>query len=359
MDPIKLYKRNESPFWQAQIVVAADKTLRISTRESDETKAYQIAYKRYIEAKTRYDMGIRDEAITFGQAFSAWPGRQHSKNHQTYLCWLQRQWGARLLGEIQTAELNRWFSGLTLGSSRKGDIARIIRGVYAHAMQNKQITLDAVPQIKIPADPENPRPHFTDDELERILSMLPHWRSDKDDRKAVILRYVVELMAGTGIRPGRECQLLRWTDFQIWGVGNGKPRYKLRIRPETNKTRRGREVVMGAATADLIDGKLRFQLMDWKCFSQTGFLFCTEPDQPVDDLDKLFAQFLTECGLAFNDLGRKRTLYSIRHSYCTQKLIKGVPPHILAKQTGHEPKVLLKWYSKATPTDWADILTAH
>ena len=102
--------------------------------------------------------------------------------------------------------------------------------MYAHAVQNKQITLDAVPQIKIPADPENPRPHFTDDEMERILSILPHWRSDKGDRKAVIRRYVVELMAGTGIRPGRKCQLFRWTDFQISGVGNGRPHYRLRIR---------------------------------------------------------------------------------------------------------------------------------
>jgi integrase len=108
----------------------------------------------------------------------------------------------------------------------------------------------------------------------------------------------------------------------------------------------------------VIDMKLRMQLIAWDCYDANGYMFCTERGKRVHDLDKLFAQFLSDIGLQENELEQKRTLYSLRHTYCTRKLIQGVPPHILAKQTGHSVNILLHWYSKAAPVDWADILTS-
>ena len=354
MDPIELYTRHDSPNYYAKIKISDDNIKRLSTKSSDKEAAYRIAYKAYIEAKTKADLGISDSAITFGQMYSLWDGRHNANYAGVYKKHLA-QFGKRPLAELTTHELNQWLGKLELGSIRKHDIVRVIHRVFELAIDKKLLPATHHPNLKVKMDPPNPRPHFTDDEIQHLLLELDQFA--ERGPKEHILKYMTRLMLGTGIRPGQEVEMLRWTDFQIYSVKDGKARYKLRIRPETNKTRKGREVVMDADTAFDIDTKWRLIQNNWGVLQPNSRIFLLPNGESPQDMFNSWDRLMRITNLEFNDLGQKRPMYSLRHTYITKKLVSGVPPHIVAKQVGHSAKFTTEWYSKATPVDWADILT--
>ena len=47
--------------------------------------------------------------------------------------------------------------------------------------------------------------------------------------------------------------------------------------------------------------------------------------------------------------GQNRTLYSLRHTYATRALAKGIDIHTLAKQMGTSVGMIERHYSKLTP----------
>jgi integrase len=61
-------------------------------------------------------------------------------------------------------------------------------------------------------------------------------------------------------------------------------------------------------------------------------------------------------GLMFDSGEQRRTLYSLRHTYATRALVKGVDIHTLARQMGTSVLILEKHYSKITPMLSADKL---
>ena len=212
-------------------------------------------------------------------------------------------------------------------------------------------------------DPDNPRPTFTPEEIDKLLKRLkafsqtPAKFSNKhSSEKRQLLWFYVRILLGTGMRPGKETESLTWFDYLMSKDPRGKWRSTFTVRPETNKTKRGRLVIIDDETNDEIH-KLQMLQISWGLDGQKGRLFRTSDNQPATRMGDLFKKFLRENDLEETDRGEIRTTYSLRHYYCTQKLIAGVPPHILAKQTGHDPNILLNWYSKATPVDWADMLT--
>jgi integrase len=71
-------------------------------------------------------------------------------------------------------------------------------------------------------------------------------------------------------------------------------------------------------------------------------------DQPYD-LTGVFSRLMTESGLLEDHTGRKRTLYSLRHTYATFALTDGIDIHTLARQMGTSVSMIERHYSKLTP----------
>jgi integrase len=58
---------------------------------------------------------------------------------------------------------------------------------------------------------------------------------------------------------------------------------------------------------------------------------------------------MEESGLLEDHTGRKRTLYSLRHTYATFALAEGIDIHTLARQMGTSVGMIERHYSKLTP----------
>jgi integrase len=71
----------------------------------------------------------------------------------------------------------------------------------------------------------------------------------------------------------------------------------------------------------------------------------------------IFSRLMRDSGLRKDAPGRlNRSLYSLRHTYATQALARGVDIHTLARQMGTSVLMLEKHYSKLTPMLAADKL---
>jgi len=67
-------------------------------------------------------------------------------------------------------------------------------------------------------------------------------------------------------------------------------------------------------------------------------------------LENIFRHLMKKSGLLKNGAGQNRTLYSLRHTYATQALAKGIDIHTLAKQMGTSVGMIERHYSKLTAT---------
>ena len=75
------------------------------------------------------------------------------------------------------------------------------------------------------------------------------------------------------------------------------------------------------------------------------FVFCGADGEPVDDFNKTFCKVLKGLKLLDDRWGKRRTVYSLRHFYCTQSLLSGVPIHVLAKNMGTSIAYIEQHYS--------------
>jgi integrase len=173
------------------------------------------------------------------------------------------------------------------------------------------------------------------------------------------LRFYVLFLASTGIRSGTETRFMKWEDIQF--------------RENDVRVRVRRATKMGKARVVISQPNVVGWLKEWKSVSHYpddqdyvwyGMSKKGEPQQVATDLNKTFQSFLRSVdyhgrkdGLLFDGEGDKRTLYSLRHFYATQRLLQGVSYEDLCRNMGTGIQQLVKHYDWATTEQRAAEIT--
>jgi integrase len=89
---------------------------------------------------------------------------------------------------------------------------------------------------------------------------------------------------------------------------------------------------------------------------ENQYVFEMHNNLPVRFFNDKFAKLLEFTKLTEDRAGKRRTLYSLRHTYATQALLSGTDIHTLAKQMGTSVRMLELHYSKLTATMAAERL---
>jgi len=173
--------------------------------------------------------------------------------------------------------------------------------------------------------------------------------------------YLVMVLAVTGMRPQEATHLIKWKDFSL-----------------KKKDPKKQDQFVSACVIDLInpDGKgsrkivshagqmiqqFRKYANNWRqengfhSIKPTDLIFAyprTNDAYPYSQLGLTFRQTLSHIGLA----GKGYTLRSLRATYITEQLSKGVSPYLLSKNTGHSIEVMKKHYEDLGIEDIADAL---
>ena len=82
--------------------------------------------------------------------------------------------------------------------------------------------------------------------------------------------------------------------------------------------------------------------------SNSKYVFVLPDGTKPKDLHGAFVIFLKSFKLLANKQGKKFSLYSLRHTYATRKLLEGTPIHLLARQMGTSTQMIEAHYSKVT-----------
>jgi integrase len=89
------------------------------------------------------------------------------------------------------------------------------------------------------------------------------------------------------------------------------------------------------------------------------YLFCLPDGVQIKDLPHMFTRMLTDCNLLCDADGNRRTLYSLRHTYATYRILYASAPYeILALQMGTSVNMIEQHYSHLKVEDSAELLAS-
>ena len=185
------------------------------------------------------------------------------------------------------------------------------------------------------------RPAFTDPELKRVVTALRAFEKSGTKRRTkqirALLRDYVHFVMATGCRTGTELSNLKYTDIDSF-ANNDKKYIAITVNGKTGE----REVITSTRLQRYIDR------LERRNKSQSEYVFVLPDGTKPKDLHGAFEALLKSIELHTNKQGKKFSLYSLRHTYATKKLLEGTPMHLLARQMGTSTAMLEAHYSKVT-----------
>lgn len=256
----------------------------------------------------------------------------------------------------------------------------VLRAVFDFAVSQKMCKVTDVPKltIKKKGRKSERRGAFSQEEYNQLLPFMKQWAKDArtyiSKYKRTIMMIYVQFLFASGARPGNESLLIEWKDFE---PVNEKGKIKCyRIHMRHGKKGKGRDrpnEVVQSHRSILISKELYewVKTIRWHYPHivlengelQTTFpndldyVFCMPDGSPIVGLSEMFKKCLVEAGLYYAADGRKRTLYSCRHSYATWKLATSdVTYEMLRHHMGTSVTVLQDHYDQSDSEKYAEVL---
>ena len=257
---------------------------------------------------------------------------------------------------------------------------QMLRMVYSYAVKRKLILSGQVPRIQSIRSRamDTRRPHFTQGEWARVTNYLHHHYLNEVPASVGNFTRLYEfyreqnkhlwlILAHSMCRVG-ELRHLRWGQIEFRKVRdprkdneyvervllavNGKTGRRLVICQPYSKivVRRWQEI---CAQYGITTGPADYVFRHPE-FTNKGQEFV---GKPIDTTNQAFQAVLRRVGLEVDVEGRKRSLYSIRHSAITWALQGNVNAVSVAKNAGTSLEMIQKFYDHSLSTDYISELT--
>lgn len=367
-----LYKRAGSPAWQCRFKLPSGEWHRVSTGIHTEEEARVKAIELQQRWLARVSFGFPAKRLTFerlaqqviNELDSTTAAKRGKAIYRDYKIVLVRYlipfFGRHCVEDITpevTADFDSWRTSqmgrVPTASTMRTHACAFNRVMDAAKARGLLPSNRPIPQLEVTGKPSEPRPAFTQQEIEHLLSAAAtnadSGKGGTDREIRQLLRDYVEFLLATGARPGKESLNLRWRHLQwhydqdqrylrVWVTGKTGPRYLIAKHSALPALERcARRVGGETATLD-----------SWMGSSNALVFTLSSKYQPVS-LNGCFKHLLQAAGLLKDISGKNRTLYSLRHTYATFALRDGISIHTLARQMGTSVLMLEKHYSKLTP----------
>lgn len=359
-----------------------------STKTPDLHEAIEIAQTEYDEISYLVKQGLDVETdLKFRKVWDRFCSAHQVKQSSVHrrklydgngMRYFLPFFGDKRIGEIRDATIDEYWTWRLAYWSKQLDAPATARVTPAHktlqmeAQMLKQVFVWAVrkgyiqrvPFIALPIKRPSistRRPDFNRDEWTTLRKRLRKWCEEKQDathgphavaakHRQLFHEYVL-FMCNSGLRPN-EARQLRWGDIvPIKKDANGNKQIEISVPIGKTGTRSCVPTSAGARYLDRIK-KSRSQHLE-----PTDFVFCYENGKPISvaTMSTKFSRFLADTDLERDRDQRRRTLYSLRHSYATFRLLQGVDVLDLAQNMGTSVQMIEQHYSHLKPVQRADI----
>ena len=249
--------------------------------------------------------------------------------------------------------------------------------ILTEAVSRGWATNDLLPVLKSTGKQSTRRPTFEIKEYRSLIQKLKHWSQQKSHRhkdteiRQMLYDYVL-FLANSGIRHGMEAMEIKWSNISF--EKSQKDNDVVTIVATKRKGRKATEerrtvVVRHNVISDFkkILERIKNRHPQLKAMTLDQIikkrmdvpLFCLSDGSQPQRIDGAFKRFINSANLLTGAEGTSRTLYSFRHFYATQELLREPPItiHLLAKQMGTSVKMIEQHYGHTEPFQKADRLS--
>lgn len=223
------------------------------------------------------------------------------------------------------------------------------RMIFSFARDKKWCSVDDVPEltVKDKGVKSERRPDLSLDEYKHLRRFLRtyHLSGIKYDTvyKRKVLREYVILLIASGMRPGKEPLSLKWKDIEIQGND-----------PVQINLTKGKTDARPIVPMNFIKPSLRRLKEVTGRTDDNDYLFCMPDGSQLKDESGLVTRMLNDAGLRVNKNGKKRTAYSLRHTYATfLRTYRDFSFDDLSENMGNSVLMIQRHYSHSNPADRA------
>jgi integrase len=178
------------------------------------------------------------------------------------------------------------------------------------------------------------------EEWKAVYEVVSQWDKGVEDEAERVARQFVRdfilISANTGLRFG-EMRKLKWGMVEVYDEEDGRKNVKIMVPPDT-KT--------GARPVQGKQGGFFERIRRYSNFTGRGDWVFVD-NETGEQLDRkvyyrLWDELLVRAGL--KDTTKRLTYYSLRHTYCTMRLMAGVSVFLLARNMGTSVKYIEEHY---------------
>jgi integrase len=375
-----LYKRPQSVQWQVRFKLANNKWHSTTTNTDDieQAKVNAIAIIETVKIKTDAGLAITtktfkqialDEIANMSKALVNNIGR---RCYRDYIFAINKYlipfFGAYEVEKITTemlADFDAWriteMGKVPMASTKRNHASAYIRVVNLARERGCIAHNRAVPLLDSKGKRSQPRPAFTKEEIIELISYTETWVKSSYTERTRLMRTLciayIEFLVNTGVRHGTEALRLRWKHLQWHWIGN-KKYLRIWVSGKTGP----RYLIAKHEVIKVFERLMRWHKLDYTNLNGLieakldKAIFCLPDNTQISNMENIFRNLMVRSHLRKDTSGQNRTLYSLRHTYATQALAKGVDIHTLARQMGTSVGMIERHYSKMTATMAAERL---
>ncbi len=395
---ITLYQRSDhkEKFWQCRLRIKDEggkkRYLIRSTNELDLEEAKKAAYKLLIESEGLLKAGVSVFGVKFDRVWREYfedqkyqvsvdaitQSRVTSKRNMTNR-WIRSRFASKAINSITDNDMREyWQWRINFADSDEAKDAlketggkyfakkpkpvtlheesMVISQIFRFAVSKQYIKSERIPNLSPPVKwSTNRRYPFDRKEIKKILVDMARRASEATPVRAdawLRLNAKVHLMVDTGMRP-TEANNLKWGDYQLWYKHEDETTY-------TNIFVHGKGKQRTLLTDEHVGKALdRYKKSRRPNAKDDEYVFTTtrEGKQATRD-NEMFGQVLEHLSLLKDKKGNNRTLYSLRHSYATHRLLDGnVDWNLLSMNMGTSVKMIKDHYGHVIPQQKAAEIT--
>ena len=386
---IILYQRprddgSTNPFWWMRISVPnSTGYFRATTKEKNKTEAKRTALNKYEELYMRVLNGSELNATTFKTLYEGWKneypkiagGNRNPANIKITIDRLGKypfEFFVKVkknisVEKISAQMINQYWDWRRENSYRPtGEKfvpspntlrkeATLLGGLFRYAKQKEY--LKDIPEIPRPSGEKNRRPTFTLREYRTLTRKMTDWvksgRGTRVYRDRFVLQQYVLVLANIGARVG-EIRGLKWEHLRTIDVGKGQSAEESegqRLVAYLSGKTGERESIFNEGSEEYIKRLFDFRKEELgEPPPLDSLVFCHKNGTPIGSMKKGWNSLMSHAGLERGTMGGRRTIYSLRHFYATQRLQDEVSPYLLAKQMGTSIKMLESHYGQVVNT---------
>lgn len=376
---IVLYKRGkQSKFYQAQLKYAPCKYKRISTKKITLKDALTVAEEQLYDLKYRLKHNKPPESRRFKdvatlakkqlqEELDAGYGKVIYKDYisamNIYFIPFFKNTHIDNIDFKKLKQFDEWRTkklGRQMSKSGIKNHNAALNYIFETAIKNGWLNEAFKPVLKNTGVDNSRRAYFTPEEYVDLYKFMREWSKSGVTKKTKMLRPLLRdyilILANTGIRHGTESMNLKWNNIDEF-VRDEKKYLRLSVNGKT-----GQRYVIARHSVRRYLCRIQNRFTDLKdlsnneLFKVNEHVFRLEDGSIPKDLHGAFEKLMNDSGLAFDTTGKRRTLYSLRHTYATMRILAGINYLELIDNMGTSVQMLEKHYSHLKPSMIAEKL---